>query len=146
MLTPYSFRFGFAEQALNTIYLLCDHPDVLCGNLAKEIAGSTLGIGTPEDLAVNEMTKIFGSALDISTQAAAVPSARDGDAPAEGELPTVSQLGKSSAFELSKLLFIVGHVAIKQIIHLENIETEWKRRKAKGEFQKRRDHLRCDQD
>jgi len=34
---------------------------------------------------------------------------------------------------LSQLVFIVGHVAIKQIVHLEVIETEWKRRKAEDE-------------
>jgi condensin complex subunit 1 len=34
---------------------------------------------------------------------------------------------------LSQLIFIVGHVAIKQIVHLEVIEAEWKRRKAESE-------------
>lgn len=33
------------------------------------------------------------------------------------------------AFELSQLLFIVGHVAIKHIVFLELIEREWKRQK-----------------
>lgn len=33
------------------------------------------------------------------------------------------------AFELSQLLFIVGHVAIKQIVFLELVEREWKRQK-----------------
>ena len=33
------------------------------------------------------------------------------------------------AFELSQLLFVVGHVAIKQIVFLELIEREWKRQK-----------------
>ena len=33
------------------------------------------------------------------------------------------------AFELSQLIFIVGHVAIKQIVFLELVEREWKRQK-----------------
>ena len=33
------------------------------------------------------------------------------------------------AFELSQLLFVVGHIAIKQIVFLELIEREWKRQK-----------------
>lgn len=35
-----------------------------------------------------------------------------------------------SSFLLSKLIFLVGHVAIKQIVHLEIIEAAWKRQKA----------------
>ncbi|KAG9085131.1 Condensin complex subunit [Ceratobasidium sp. UAMH 11750] len=34
-----------------------------------------------------------------------------------------------NAFHLSQLVFIVGHVALKHIVHLELVEREWKRRK-----------------
>ena len=37
------------------------------------------------------------------------------------------------AFELSQLLFIVGHVAIKHIVYLELVEREWKRQKHERE-------------
>ena len=37
-----------------------------------------------------------------------------------------------SALNLSKLCFMVGHVAVKEIVHLEAIEAEWKRRKYLG--------------
>ena len=33
------------------------------------------------------------------------------------------------SFVLSQLLFIAGHVAIKQIVFLELVEREWKRQK-----------------
>lgn len=33
------------------------------------------------------------------------------------------------AFELSQMVFVVGHVAIKQIVFLELVEREWKRQK-----------------
>jgi condensin complex subunit 1 len=35
----------------------------------------------------------------------------------------------TSPYELSQLMFLAGHVAIKQIVHLELIEVELKRRK-----------------
>jgi condensin complex subunit 1 len=38
-----------------------------------------------------------------------------------------------SALALSQLLFVVGHVALKQIVHLELIEQDFKRRKAEKE-------------
>lgn len=34
--------------------------------------------------------------------------------------------------QLAKLCFMVGHVAVKEIVHLEAIESEWKRRKYLG--------------
>jgi condensin complex subunit 1 len=70
--------FGFAEQMVNTVYLLSETPDVLCGQLLKNL----------------------------------------------------TQQEDSSAFHLSKLCFMIGHISIKQIVHLETIESEWKRRKA----------------
>jgi len=36
------------------------------------------------------------------------------------------------AFELSQLLFVVGHVAIKHIVYLELVEREWKRQRSRG--------------
>jgi condensin complex subunit 1 len=41
------------------------------------------------------------------------------------------------AFELSQLLFVVGHVAIKHIVYLELVEREWKRQKQEKEIGKR---------
>ena len=32
-------------------------------------------------------------------------------------------------FELSQLLFVVGHVVVKHIVYLELVEREWKRQK-----------------
>ena len=34
-----------------------------------------------------------------------------------------------NSFHLSQLVFLVGHVALKHIVHLELVEREWKRRK-----------------
>ena len=123
--------FGFTEQALNTIYLLCDHPDVLCGKLVKQMTATIFNVGSSDEQAIQDMTRIFGSAMELSSQAPLSDAL--GEEQAEVP-PAIAQLGKGNAFDLSKLLFLIGHVAIKQIVHLENVETESKRRKAKGEF------------
>jgi condensin complex subunit 1 len=50
----------------------------------------------------------------------------------EEEEPAAEDAGQS-ALSLSQLLFVVGHVALKQIVHLELIEQDFKRRKAAKE-------------
>ena len=40
------------------------------------------------------------------------------------------------AFELSQLLFVVGHIAVKHIVYLELVEREWKQQKQEKELGK----------
>ncbi|KAG5636043.1 hypothetical protein H0H81_009267 [Sphagnurus paluster] len=120
--------FGLAEQAINTIYALGEHPDVLCNEIIKK-------------LTIRAFNKDRKPKLDDQTE----PTEKDPDAmdedPAVGDgsddattVPISSQAGNGGsdlgdAFELSQLLFVVGHVAIKQIVFLELVEREWKRQK-----------------
>ncbi|EEQ35570.1 condensin complex subunit 1 [Microsporum canis CBS 113480] len=46
------------------------------------------------------------------------------------------EIAKASVIGLSQLLIIVGHIAIKQIVHLELCELDFKRRKAEQEKEK----------
>ncbi|KAK9763414.1 condensin complex non-SMC subunit Cnd1 [Basidiobolus ranarum] len=85
-----------AEQAVNTVYLLCDHPDVLCSNLIKAKA-----------------RRVFATESDA-------------------EKSEDQEQNSQATSLLSQLLFIVGHVAMKQIVHLEIIESAWKKRKAEA--------------
>ena len=48
-------------------------------------------------------------------------------------LPEEPEKKQKASLALSQLLFIVGHIAIKQIVHLELCELEFKRRKAERE-------------
>ncbi|KAL1919463.1 uncharacterized protein VTP21DRAFT_2156 [Calcarisporiella thermophila] len=116
--------FGLAEQAINTIYLLAEHPDRLCGQLVKR-----------------KTVQLF----DLQRQKSEARSTTEGqeensDPMDEDPAPTsaTSQIPvpQVDAFKLSQLCFIVGHVAIRQIVHLELIEVELKRRKAKSEAEK----------
>lgn len=50
--------------------------------------------------------------------------------------PEEPEQKQKASLALSQLLFIVGHVAIKQIVHLELCELDFKRRKAEKEKQK----------
>ena len=49
--------------------------------------------------------------LKISTPSPGIPAKKSDDT--------------GDAFELSQLLFVVGHVAVKQVSYLELIEREW---------------------
>ncbi|KAF0449771.1 Condensin complex subunit 1 [Gigaspora margarita] len=98
--------FAVAEQAINTIYLLGEHPDILCGEIIKHKTASV---------------------FDLK-----IPKADDMDIDGDNFLPDQEQF-MAHPLQLSQLIFIVGHVAIKHIVHLEFIEDEWKRRKAEAE-------------
>lgn len=138
-----SFRFGVAEQALNTIYLLGEQPDVLASEIIKaltsrvfavaplkadDVAEELEALAIDDSLAEIEVNK--EGEVDMETQTAASPSV----APA----PSLLTADFASSFELGQLVFVVGHVAIKHIVYLELVERELKRRKeektAQGEL------------
>jgi len=122
--------FGLAEQAINTIYALGEHPDVLCNDLIK-------------NLTVKAFSRTPKSKSESQPPAEKDPEAMDEDHPGDvtqalsfddmANAPEDSQgdnqKDTGDAFELSQLLFVVGHVAIKHIVFLELVEREWKRQK-----------------
>ena len=118
--------FGMAEQAINTIYALAEKPEQLC------------------DAIIRNLTKRAFGKKNASAAKPLDPSADDPDRMDEDEEPTTqlepesTQEGTQSSntgddpgdtFELSQLLFVVGHVAIKHIAYLELVERELKRQK-----------------
>lgn len=116
--------FGMAEQAINTIYALGEHPDVLCNELIKVLTRRVFAADkkahskTPTPDAMDE---------DETPDADGTPSSATPQPHSSGPQDV------GDAFELSQLLFIVGHVAIKQIVYLELVEREWKRQKDEKE-------------
>jgi condensin complex subunit 1 len=126
--------FPLAEQALNTVYALGDHPDELCNELIKNLtrrafttrptkAAAPPRASTPKERDPDAMDQdeqpgddeeVNGAQADVSFDSSQ-PQSRSDDV--------------GDAFELSKLLFVVGHVAIKHIAFLELVEREWKRQK-----------------
>ncbi|KAJ3394219.1 Condensin complex subunit [Lobulomyces angularis] len=123
--------FSFAQEAVNVIYTLSEHPDVIMGEVIKKLSSSVFSIGNTEGMDMDMVTKTFSAGLNISES-----STKSGeDETMRSENVCKREFGNSeegenvSAFELSKLCFVVGHVAIKQIVYLELIESEWKQRK-----------------
>lgn len=114
--------YGVAEQAIDAIYAISKHPDVLCSEIIRR-----------------KTRHVFAQ-----PQSGSRPTSRD-DTKSPPELDvnqTMSQprqvdkpKTRDNAVNLSQLLFIVGHVAIKQIVHLELCELDFKRRKQEKEKQ-----------
>jgi condensin complex subunit 1 len=128
--------FGVAEQAINTIYALGEHPDVLCNEVIRNLTvrafdrkartkGKEKETETDGDREDGEEDREESEDGDdqMDTQ-------EDGE---KGKTPTQEQEDQEKdtgdSFELSQLLFVVGHVAIKHIVFLELVEREWKRQK-----------------
>ncbi|PMD16663.1 hypothetical protein NA56DRAFT_632928 [Hyaloscypha hepaticicola] len=111
--------YGVAEQAISAIYTLSKHPDTLCSEILRRktrhvFAQRTAKTPEPEE----EATQLQSPPPETTTEA-------------EPKL--------KGSIALSQLLFIVGHVAIKQIVHLELCELDFKRRKAESEKNKTSD-------
>ncbi|KAL6721200.1 condensin complex non-SMC subunit Cnd1 [Lecanora helva] len=103
--------FGVAEQAIGAIYTLSKHPDTLCSEILRR---KTKHVFQPRSRS-DAMEGIEGQG-GLQTPP-----------PEESETP------QKVSSALTQLLFIVGHVAIKQIVHLELCEQDFKRRKAEKE-------------
>ena len=109
-------RYGAAEQAIAAIYTLAQHPDGLCTLILRR-----------------KIKAVFQPRADRQP-AESSPSDHDqtglATPPPESKPPQPIQ---QVSVALSQLLFLVGHVAIKQIVHLETCEQEFKRKKAERE-------------
>ncbi|KAG7448874.1 uncharacterized protein BT62DRAFT_986013 [Guyanagaster necrorhizus] len=110
--------FGLAEQVINTVYALGEHPDVFCNDLIKQLTQRAFTYGPQAESAAEDKEND--------------PDVMDEDHPgdvsqADSQEPKATDLG--DAFHLSQLLFVVGHVAIKHIVYLELVEREAKRQK-----------------
>jgi len=112
--------FGVAEQAISAIYVLSKHPDVLCSQIIRRVTKRVFAA----QVSSRPMSR---SSADHPDQTAVPADQVMAEAPVPDERHKKRQ---NSALALSQLLFVVGHIAIKQIVHLELCELEFKRRKA----------------
>ncbi|KDQ09126.1 hypothetical protein BOTBODRAFT_179302 [Botryobasidium botryosum FD-172 SS1] len=126
--------FGMAEQAINTIYLLGEQPDILCNSLIKNFTTKVFRARPkstpPKDAETVESTETAADA-EASVEAGE-------DTTTQGEATPAPKGDVGDAFHLSQLVFIVGHVAIKHIVYLELVERELKRRKDEAAKDKQR--------
>ncbi|KAH9982965.1 hypothetical protein BGW80DRAFT_1441454 [Lactifluus volemus] len=103
-------RFALAEQAISTLYALGDQPEVLSNTVIKIL-----------------------SRRAFRRRERLVPSAAEEQGALTGNTAKESD-DTGDAFELNQLLFVVDHVAVKQIVYLELVEREWKRQKQENEL------------
>ncbi len=121
--------YGMAEQVISAIYVLSDHPDVLCSEVLRQ--KTRLVFQQTKDLkSMSRTPSPEPDAMDIDEEDIANPE----NEPETAQPPQVKQEKPSTA--LSQLLFTVGHIAVKQIVHLELCELDFKRRKQQQEKDK----------
>src|SRR5258708_27387422 len=112
-----------ADQAVNTVYLLGDQPDALCGEIIKSY---THKVFTDSEQPIEPSDFPTDSTIPEGDGLAFTKPA---ESPGDAAVPC------GNSFLLSQLVFLVGHVAFKHIVYLELVERELKRRKelqAKG--------------
>ncbi|KAL2816845.1 armadillo-type protein [Aspergillus cavernicola] len=109
--------YGVAEQAISAIYALSKHPDVLCSDIVKRKTRS-----------------VFQRQVQRPSSSGSGNEDEQRPGTASTEKSVSGQ--KTSSGALSQLLFVVGHIAIKQIVHLELCELDFKRRKVEQEKNK----------
>ncbi|KAI4272483.1 MAG: hypothetical protein LQ337_005264 [Flavoplaca oasis] len=109
--------FGVAEQAISAIYTLSKHPDSLCSDILRR---KTRHVFQQQGSSQNPDAM---EGVEEHNGLATPPP----DEPTKKQKPSLA---------LAQLLFIVGHIAIKQIVHLELCELDFKRRKAEKEKNK----------
>ncbi|KNG44383.1 condensin complex component cnd1 [Stemphylium lycopersici] len=110
--------YGVAEQAIGAIYVLSKHPDVLCSEIIRKITKRVFA------------GQVKSESRPTSSSSAVEPKGEDEEMPDAPAVEEPQPKKQNSALALSQLLFVVGHIAIKQIVHLELCELEFKRRKA----------------
>lgn len=108
--------FGFTEQGIGALYSLVEQPDLLCTDIIKKMAGKIFNLNATSEDEIDSMANLLSN-VEIGSESNSRPSASN------------EYSRKLNSFSLSQLIFLIGHVSIKQIVHLENIESEWKRRK-----------------
>ncbi|CAO3608092.1 unnamed protein product [Cunninghamella echinulata] len=130
--------FSMVEQAINAIYLLGNQPDLLCGEIIKTKANETFKeddiIPTENNPTIdNENESEKENAMDVDEEVANDTQLKtESPAPSTTTRPPLT----CSPYVLSQLFFLVGHIALKQTVHLEVIEAAWKRKKSKLDEEK----------
>lgn len=133
--------FGMAEQAINTIYALGDHPDELCNEIIRNLTRRAFARKPqPPAPEVQEDEQRDPNVMDEDAEGLSSAGllsqapVSQGISITQGGSQTPGERDVGDVFHLSQLLFVVGHVAIKHIVFLELVEREWKRQKDEKEL------------
>lgn len=120
--------YGVAEQAINAIYSLSKHPDTLCSDIIRRKTKTVFGHKSQSRPQSRDETQQITQQVTQHIGAFADPTLTQIPG-SQSDKP----VNRDNATNLSQLLFVVGHVAIKQVVHLELCELDFKRRKQEKE-------------
>ncbi|KAF8474388.1 non-SMC mitotic condensation complex subunit 1-domain-containing protein [Russula ochroleuca] len=136
--------FALAEQAINTVYALGDRPELLSNTIIKNLTQRAFrrrekkssASSAPEDQPSSSLSSAAPQNADAMDEDPPPPSTQAliSTMPGSTAVPAKKSDDTGDAFELSQLLFVVGHVAVKHIVYLELVEREWKRQKQEKEL------------
>nr|POE47968.1 condensin complex subunit 1 [Quercus suber] len=126
--TSNSEWYGLAEKAIGAIYALSKHPDLLCGDVIRTKTKLVFAPKANPSTAKEAEASGVDNDGDVEMSDMAVQETAHYAAPESG---TNNEEGSTHA--LSQLLFAVGHIGLKQIVHLDLCEQDFKRRKADKE-------------
>lgn len=123
--------FSLAEQAINTIFLLCKNPEALCEEIIRAKTSKVFGVKEANTSAI--------SPSPLNADSAPMESSFMEYDMTQQALPFPQHPIYQNSMELSQLFFLVGHVALKEIVHLEIVEAAWKRKKSEKEKDKQQE-------
>ncbi|GAA5960748.1 hypothetical protein JCM3765_007318 [Sporobolomyces pararoseus] len=130
--------FSMAEQAVNTIYVLGDQPDALCSEILRQMTSRVFGPRTRSPSSSKEKQEEVDEDEDGEQGEETMDQDKkvDQQENEEDNQDETEEPSTGNAFELSQLIFVAGHCAIKQLVHLELVERDLKRRKAEEDVKK----------
>ncbi|RKP14096.1 armadillo-type protein, partial [Piptocephalis cylindrospora] len=116
--------FSLAEAVLNTVYRISQRPDAWSERLLKHLTNRVfLSEDENEEETISQGDKSKGDMDgDKSVFLSQTPSNSGGSGIAQS----------ANALALSQWIFLAGHVALRQIVYMEEVEGELKRRQSGG--------------
>ncbi|KDN42856.1 hypothetical protein K437DRAFT_275042 [Tilletiaria anomala UBC 951] len=117
--------FSLAEHALQAIYLLGEQPDALCAEIVRSMTLHVFGTAPAKSSSRDGSSSSQVDSESEETQDHDISSGTSVGAPTT-----------APSFAMAQLLFVVGHVALKQIVYIELVEREYKRRRGEADKEK----------
>eukprot|EP00741_Cyanophora_paradoxa_P018581 tig00021070_g17937.t1 len=134
--------FPAAEQAINAVYALCLRPEELCAELLRRLARRVFGDGSSSSSSSASGSDAASGRGSSGSSSSSGGGAEGGDAmaaDAEAPAPAPAEAaaaapGEATPGQLARLFFVVGHVALKHVVYMEEVAALIKRRRAQIEL------------
>lgn len=129
-----------AEQAIKTIYALHPIPEHFCAEILLKMAHKLF---KKPSIAPLESSEVVDPNLEVSgNEEEDLDGRKNGEERVINKENDVSGLGALNVYQLSRFLFLVGHVALEHLVFVERKVKDIRRQKTEEE--KRRDQAMAD--